>query len=88
MSCASLTAEQQAAVAKVEIRSSDPALNCQNLGVVSGSRDGDGASSMRGRTVLMGGNTVRVDAKGIVSTEATAFYCPPPKVDPDAEPTP
>jgi len=88
MACASLTAEQQAAVSKVQVMSSDPATNCQNLGTVSGSRDSDGASSMRGKTVRMGGNTVRVDAKGVLSTDATAFYCPPPKADPDAEPTP
>jgi hypothetical protein len=86
--CASLTPAQQAAVAKVQIVSTDPANDCQNLGTVSGSRDGDGPGGLRGRTVLKGGNTVRVDTKGLTSSEATAFYCPEPKPDPDAEPTP
>ena len=86
--CASLTAEQQAAVSKVQLVSSDPAENCQNLGTVSGSRDADGPGGMRGKTVLMGGNTIRVDAKGGLSAAGTAFYCPAAKADPDAEPTP
>jgi len=83
--CASLTADQQAAVSKVQIQTVDPASNCQNLGVVSGSRDGTGASSLRGRTVILGANTVRLDEKG---SGATAFYCPAPKEDANAEPTP
>jgi hypothetical protein len=86
--CATLTPAQQAAVAKVQIVSSDPASDCQNLGTVAGSRDSDGPGGIRGKTVLMGGNTVRVDAKGLTSSDATAFYCPGPKPDPDAEPTP
>ena len=86
--CATLSPAQQAAVAKVQIVSTDPATDCQNLGTVKGSRDADGPGGIRGRTVLLGGNTVRVDAKGLTSSEATAFYCPEPKPDPDAEPTP
>jgi hypothetical protein len=86
--CASLTAEQLVAVSKVQIVSSDPAENCQNLGTVSGSREADGPGGMRGKTVLMGGNTIRIDAKGVLSTAGTAFYCPAAKADPEADPTP
>jgi hypothetical protein len=75
--CASLTPEQQAALQKVDIRASDPANDCQNLGPVSGARDGDGAGSLRGKTVLLGGNTVLA-----TGNDGTAFYCPPPKGPP------
>ncbi len=78
--CASLTAEQQAALAKVQFITTDPAHNCQNLGVVSGSRDGTGAGSARGKAVILGANTLRGDGSAM-----TAFYCPP---DPNAEPSP
>jgi hypothetical protein len=67
VACAGLTAEQRAAAAKVQIITTIPALNCQNLGPVSGSGD-----SLRGHTVLLGGNTVQTGPDG-----TTAFYCPP-----------
>jgi hypothetical protein len=69
--CAGLTAAQQAAAAKVQIIDTEPAENCQNLGAVSGSRDGDGAGGIRGQAVLLGGNTVHVNPHA-----TTAFYCP------------
>ena len=72
-SCGSLTAEQRAAVAKVQIITTEPALNCQNLGAVSGSFNSDGARGVRAKAVLLGGNTVVVDAHAVT----TAFYCPP-----------
>jgi hypothetical protein len=70
--CGGLTPQQQAAAAKVQITPSDPAANCQNLGPVTGSSDGVGSGSIRGKTVLLGGNTARVDAHG----DGMAFYCP------------
>ncbi len=72
--CGGLTAEQRAAAARVQIITADPALDCQNLGAVSGSRDNDGAGGIRGQAVLLGGNTVRLDAHG----GTTAYYCPGP----------
>jgi hypothetical protein len=82
LGCASLTAEQQAAVSRVIVMRSDPAPECQNLGPVSGSRDTESATGIRGRTVLLGGNTVRVDAPGMLSSDGAAFFCPPPKPPP------
>jgi hypothetical protein len=82
--CAGLTAQQQAAVAKVQIITAEPALNCQNLGIVSGSRESDGASGVRGKTVILGGNTVHATPQGVT----TAFYCPEAAPAPDAEPVP
>jgi hypothetical protein len=70
--CATLTAEQRAAAAKVQVITSEPALECQNLGVVSGSREGDGPGGVRAKAVLLGANTVRMDKQGVT----TAFYCP------------
>jgi hypothetical protein len=70
--CASLTAEQQAAVAKVQVINREPERNCQNLGAVSGSADSMGPGGIRAKAVLLGGNTVYVDAHGVT----TAFYCP------------
>jgi hypothetical protein len=71
--CASLTPEQQAAVAKVQVIQTEPEQRCQNLGAVSGSRESSGAGGLRANAVLLGANTVRVGA-----SSATAFYCPPP----------
>ena len=74
--CAGLTPEQQAAVSKVQVLRSDPAANCQNLGTVSGSAESDDSGGIKAKTVLMGGNTARVDEKGTVHSTATVFYCP------------
>jgi len=74
--CAGLTPEQQAAVSKVQVLRSDPAGNCQNLGTVSGSPDSDDSGGIKAKTVLMGGNTARVDEKGAIQSTATVFYCP------------
>ena len=82
LGCASLTPEQQAAVSRVIVMRSNPAPECQNLGPVSGSRDTESATGIRGRTVLLGGNTVRVDAPGMLSSDGAAFFCPPPKGPP------
>ena len=82
--CATLTAQQRAAVSKVSVITSEPALNCQNLGVVSGSRESEGPDGVRAKAVLLGANTVRVDAQGAT----TAFYCPDSAEAPDTEPTP
>jgi hypothetical protein len=70
--CAGLTAQQRAAAAKVQVVTSEPAFNCQNLGPVSGAANGDGAGSLRANTMLQGGNTVHVDTHG----NAMAFFCP------------
>jgi len=75
-SCGSLTAEQRAAMAKVQVITTEPALNCQNLGPVSGSFTSDGPRGIRAKAVLLGGNTVVVDAHAVT----TAFYCPPAPV--------
>jgi hypothetical protein len=71
---------------KVQVQIAEPAADCQNLGVVSGSRDSTERSGLRGRVVLLGGNTVRVDARG--GSDGTAFYCPAPKPAPEVEPVP
>jgi hypothetical protein len=73
LACGGLTAEQRAAVAKVQVIGVEPAPDCQNLGVVSGS-DGMGPGGVRAKSVLLGGNTVHVDVHG----GTTAFFCPGP----------
>ena len=83
--CGSLTAQQRAAVAKVQIITAEPAVNCQNLGPVSGSLQSDGPGGIRAKAVLLGGNTVGVDAHAVM----TAFYCPEAVTPPsNADPTP
>jgi hypothetical protein len=72
-SCGSLTAEERAAMSKVEVITAEPARECQNLGPVSG-------SPLQLEAMRLGGNVVRRDAS---PSSGTAFYCPPP-----AEPRP
>jgi hypothetical protein len=80
--CGTLTAEQQARVARVSVTTHEPDPRCQNLGPVDGSRESDGPRGMRGRAVILGGNAVHVDRDG----SGTAFYCPDPDPDPEREP--
>ena len=85
--CATLTVAQQAAVSKVQVITAEPATNCQNLGIVTGSRESDGPGGTRAKAVILGANTVHVDPQGV----STAFYCPdavPAEVAGDVEPTP
>jgi len=65
-------------MAKVQLITSEPESSCQNLGVISGSTDGDGRGSLRAQAVLLGGNTVQANKQGVT----TAFYCPEPTVRP------
>jgi hypothetical protein len=68
--CGSLTPEQRAAMARVQLVHDAPAVDCQNLGPTSaGSEEG-----LRAGAVVLGANTVRLDG----SSSGTAFYCPPP----------
>jgi hypothetical protein len=83
--CAHLTPQQRVGANKILVITTEPALNCQNLGVVTGARDGDGPGGIRAKALVLGGNTVRVDAQGL----AMAFYCPDAVEPPPAEePTP
>ncbi len=82
--CASLTVQQRAGVNKVQVISSEPALNCQNLGVVTGSPQSEGPGGMRAKALALGANTVHLDAQG----GAMAFYCPDAAEAASEEPTP
>jgi len=83
--CASLTPLQQEAVAKVQVIHLTPALNCQNLGVVTGSRESAEPDGIRAKAVFKGANVVHLERDGV----ATALYCPDSAVEPTGEePTP
>lgn len=69
---------------KVQVINSEPALNCQNLGVVTGSPQSEGPSGMRAKALALGANTVHLDAQG----GAMAFYCPDAVEAAPEEPTP
>jgi hypothetical protein len=71
--CGSLTADQRAAVANVQVVNAEPAAECQNLGAVSGSVAD--ARGIRWKAVVLGANTVHLDGP----STGTAFYCPPPQ---------
>jgi hypothetical protein len=66
--CGGVTAEERAAMAKLQIVVTEPGFTCQNLGDVSG--------SYRLQAVRLGANIVRLDTP--TSASGIAFYCPPP----------
>jgi hypothetical protein len=74
LACATVTPEQRAAAATIQVMTAEPANNCQNLGVVSGSPMGTDPGSLRAKAAGLGANMLHMNPDG----SATAFYCPSP----------